>query len=361
MLLKARRAGTALANHLKEIPPIPTAYAVQDGKPRDARIQIKGEPVRPGAEVPRRFLDVLGGQRVPDEVAQSSSGRLQLARWIASAENPLTARVIVNRVWQRHFGEGIVPSTSDFGTRGQQPSNPQLLDWLATQFIESGWSVKQLHRLIMNSRAYRLSSQEVDENLASDPDNRLYWKFSRRRLDAEEIRDTLLMVSGELDLTPQAKPYPIPPQSEWTYTQHHPFKDDYPNNKRSVYQMTKRLTVKPYLQTFDGADPNVCTSDRGQSVTPLQALYFVNDPFVHERADQLATMLLRELDDDQQRVEQLFAMLLAREPAPDETSLMLEHVEAVRERRGEGSRAVQQAWSSLVRSIVRLNEFIYID
>ncbi len=350
-----------MAKHLKTIPPIPAAYAVRDALPQNAQIQIKGEPFRPGAEVPRKFPDVLGGQMLPDDVAASGSGRLQLASWIASAENPLTARVIVNRVWQRHFGIGIVPSTSDFGIRGELPTHPQLLDWLASEFIRSGWSIKHLHRLILNSRSYRMSSQGVGENVAIDPANRYYWRFNRQRLDAESIRDALMMITGSLDRTPQSEPYPIPPQPDWKYTQHHPFKDNYPSDKRSVYLMTKRLTAQPYFQTFDGPDPNVCTSDRDQSVTPLQALYFVNDQSLHEQAAKFARSLLQDSAGDSQRATLAFRAVVCRNPSPDELSLMLHHVAAVRQQLGDDPQAETETWSSLARSLFRLNEFLYVD
>jgi len=356
MLLNARRAGEKLAAHLKTIPEIPAAYAVQDGQPANARVQIKGEPVRLGAEVPRKFPEVLGGWRLSDEQAANGSGRLQLARWIADPQNPLTARVIVNRIWQRHFGVGLVPSASDFGFRGEPPTHPELLDWLASEFIRSGWSIKHLHRVIINSRTYQLSSFDREESLAVDPGNRLYWKFNRRRLDAESIRDTLLWAAGELDTTPQVQPHPFPPLKDWKYTQHHPFKDSYTSNRRSVYLMTKRLTAQPYFQTFDGPDPNVCTSDRDESVTALQALYFVNDTFLHQQADHLAVRLAREGEPDSLRLQQAFRTLLGRMPTADETTLLQQHLVSVRESATEAA-----AWASLLRSLMRLNEFLYVD
>ncbi len=367
MLLSARKAGEKLAAHLKTIPMYPTAYAVREGEPKNARVQIKGEPVRLGAEVPRKFPDVLGGHRLSDQAATSTSGRLQLAQWITSPENPLTARVIVNRVWQRHFGVGLVPSASDFGLRGEQPTHPELLDWLAAEFINSGWSIKHLHRLIMNSRTYRLSSSDREANLAVDPGNRLYWKFNRQRLDAESIRDTLLWIAGSLDATMQSEPHPFPPSKDWKYTQHHPFKDNYASNRRSVYLMTKRLTAQPYFQTFDGADPNVCTSDRDQSVTALQALYFVNDEFLHQQADRLATQMLGADHPDEQRLNQAFRMILSRPPTSSEATLLQQHLTTTREVvakeqlvSGNSDREAE-AWASLLRSLMRLNEFLYVD
>ncbi len=354
---RARKAGEKLAAHLKTLPPLPTAYAVRDAAPVNARVQIKGEPDRPGAEVPRRFPSVLGGATLPEDIARSGSGRLELAGWIVAPDNPLTARVIVNRVWQRHFGKGLVPGDGDFGTRGEAPSHPELLDWLATDFMRHGWSLRHLHRLIVTSRSYRLASVDSVENIAKDPGNFAYWKFPRQRLDAESIRDTLLLLGGELDLSPQTEPYPIPPAKDWNYTQHHPFKDDYPNHKRSVYQMTRRLTARTYEQTFDGPDPNACTATRDSSVTSLQALYFVNDPFVHEQAVAFAGRLLDGKEEDAARLRRAFLASLGRPPAGEESVLLLNHLETVRSKGGSD----RDAWASLTRTLFRLNEFLYLD
>ena len=356
MLMRARKAGEKLADHLKKTPVLPSAYAVQEARPVNARLQMKGEPDHPGAEVPRKFPDILGGQLLPAE-AQSGSGRLELAKWITDSKNPLTSRVIVNRVWQRHFGKGLVSSTSDFGLRGEAPTHPELLDWLALDFMRHGWSLKHLHRRIVTSRTYQMTCTDTPDNLASDPGNTLYWKSNRQRLDAESLRDTLLLISGALDPTPQTQPYPIPPSKDWKYTQHHPFKDDYPSNKRSVYLMTKRLTAKPYLQTFDGPDANVCTATRDSSVTALQALYFVNDDFLHKQADLFAQKLVKEQTNDDQRLDQAFRVTLARSPSTEEHALMLQHLQTVLGKtKDDGA-----AWASVTRSLFRLNEFLYLD
>lgn len=376
--IKARNASNELAAHLKTQPEYEAAYAVRDREPRDAKVQIKGEPARLGATVERRFPEVLGGQRVEE---RDSSGRLELAQWITSPENPLTARVIVNRVWQRHFGRGLVESTSDFGLRGQTPSHPELLDWLATDFMQNGWSLKHLHRQIMNSRSYRMESDSMtdgkesagfERNVQSDPENRFLWKFTRQRLDAESIRDALLAISGRLDCVPQSEPYPIPPQKDWKYTQHHPFNDDYANNKRSLYQMTKRLTVESYMQTFDGPDPNVCTSDRDQSVTALQALYFVNDEFLHQSANAYAERLV-DLESKDQQIEVAVQEVLGRPVRDDEKAVFLAYLGEVEARLSSfgpdaGSEVTkvaaeleQRSLASMVRGLFRLNEFLYID
>jgi hypothetical protein len=217
--------------------------------------------------------------------------------------------------------------------------------------------LKHLHRRIVSSRTYQMACADTPDNLASDPGNTLYWKSNRQRLDAESLRDTLLLISGALDSTPQTRPYPIPPSKDWKYTQHHPFKDDYPSQKRSVYLMTKRLTAKPYLQTFDGPDANVCTATRDSSVTALQALYFVNDDFLHEQADLFAKKLVKEHTNDTQRLDQAFQTTLARSPSTEERKLMLEHLQTVRGKIKDES----AAWASVTRSLFRLNEFLYLD
>jgi mono/diheme cytochrome c family protein len=356
-MIRARKAGEALAAHLKKLPVIPAAYAVSDDAPANARLQMRGEPERPGAEVPRKFPDILGGHTLPEDIAAQTSGRLQLAQWITDPQNPLTARVIVNRVWQRHFGKGLVPTTSDFGLRGEPPTHPELLDWLATDFIRHGWSLKHLHRRILSSRTWRMASTDSADNLASDPGNTYYWKFNRQRLDAESLRDTMLLLSGKLDLTPQEKSFPFPAMKDWGYTQHHPFKDDYPNNKRSIYQLTKRLTVAPYMQTFDGPDPNACTATRDSSVTALQALHFLNDDTVHTTAEGIAKQLLKTQRSDEQHLTHLHRQLFARAPTTEETTLLLTHQRALKKQ----TTYPAHAWASLTRSLLRANEFLYLD
>jgi mono/diheme cytochrome c family protein len=356
-LKRTRNVGEALAGHLKKQPLIPTAYAVQDAQPVNARIHLKGEPDRPGAEVPRKFPDILGGHTLPAEIAAKTSGRLQLAQWITDAQNPLTARVIVNRVWQRHFGKGLVASTSDFGLRGEPPTHPELLDWLASDFIRHGWSLKHLHRRILTSRTWQMASIDTPENLASDPGNTRYWKFNRQRLDAESLRDTLLLISNQLDATPQIQSFPFPPVKDWQYTQHHPFKDDYPNHKRSIYQLTKRLTASPYLQTFDGPDPNVCTATRGTSITSLQALHFLNDETLHNAASAIAGQLLKTPRPPEQHLTRLHHLLFTRTPTSEEQTLLLSHLHTLHQK----TQNTKATWTALTRALLRTNEFLYLD
>eukprot|EP00913_Durusdinium_trenchii_P023462 g22040.t1 len=292
------------------------AYAVAEGQPGDARLHRRGDPKNPGEPVPRHFPGVLGGQTLATQHAKQS-GRRQLAEWLTDRSNPLTARVMVNRIWQYHFGAGLVRTPSDFGKRGQPPTHPALLDWLASRFMAEGWSIKAMHRLMMLSRTYQLASTDDDPKLMSrrlavDPDNTLHWKHNRQRLDAESLRDAILAISGALDDSMMTGPHPFPPASKWKYTQHHPFRDRYPSNRRSVYLMTARLNTRPFFTTFDGADRNATTPTRDSSVTTIQSLYLLNDAFVHEQAGKFAEQLLQSPAADAARIRTAYLKTLGR-------------------------------------------------
>ena len=342
------------------------AYAVSEARARDAALQIRGEPSKPGDVVPRGFLEVLGGQALSGDDTRQS-GRRQLADWLTDPANPLTARVMVNRIWQYHFGTGLVPTPSDFGHRGQPPSHPELLDWLASRFVENGWSIKSMHRLIMNSRTYQLDSKSTDENPAAgiDPENRLHWRFNRQRLDAESLRDSLLVLSGELDSSMMNEPHPFPPVDKWQFTQHHPFRDSYESNRRSVYLMTARLNSRPFFTTFDGADRNASTAIRDNSVTTVQSLFLMNNEFVHQRAAKFAERLLSESTSDKNRLELAFRLIFGRPPTLDEQSATAEYFQRLNpalESSGIGaSERDRELWASFARSMFRTNEFLYVD
>ncbi|HJZ56805.1 MAG TPA: DUF1549 and DUF1553 domain-containing protein, partial [Gemmataceae bacterium] len=346
--------------------PYETAYAVAEGKTEgkkkvgNACVQIKGDPDRLGPEVPRRFPIALGGHTLPADV--TGSGRLHLANWIADPKNPLTARVMVNRIWHDHFGKGIVRTPGNFGVLGQLPSQPELLDHLASRFVESGWSVKAMHRLIMLSRTYQMASRDDDASARIDVANDFLWRFDRRRLDAESIRDTLLAVSGNLDRTPGG-PHPFPEMVSWNFTQHNPFKAVYDTDRRSVYLMTQRIQRHPFLALFDGPDANAGTAARTTSTTPLQALYLMNDPFVHAQARKFAARMRKERDTDATRVEQAFVLLYGRPPTEEEKSAALGYLAKVTAKLGErpGSPRPEAAWESLARALFLSNEFVYVD
>jgi len=358
--------------------PFETAYAVAEGKTEgkkkvgNACVQIKGDPERLGPEVPRRFPLVLGGQTLPAD--EHGSGRLHLANWIADAKNPLTARVMVNRIWQYHFGKGLVRTASNFGSLGQAPTHPELLDWLAAEFVSpvlasgerkpSGWSVKHMHRLIMLSRTYQLSSRDDEANAKIDVNNEYLWRFDRRRLDAESIRDTLLVVGGNLDRAPGGA-HPFPAMNTWNFTQHNPFKAVYDTNKRSVYVMTQRIQRHPFLALFDGPDTNASTERRPTSTTPLQALYLMNDPFMHTQAKKFAERVRSESKDDASRIKRAYLLLYGRPPAAEEVTAATEYLAKVSEKLKESGtptdRLNAKAWESLIRALFLSNEFVYLD
>jgi len=341
--------------------PVPElAYAVAEG-PRsgDARVQVKGDPAKPGPVVRRRFLTVLGGAPLPD--GMPGSGRRELADWILAPDNPLAARVMVNRIWLYHFGQGLVPTPNDFGKQGKPPTHPELLDWLAVRFIADGWSVKAMHRLILNSRTYRLATAASPPE---DPTNQWYSHFPRQRLDAEAIRDTLLWHGGDLDLSPPG-PHPFPPEDEWNFTQHNPFKSVYDTHRRSVYLMTQRIQRHPFLAIFDGADPSTSTPLRGTSTTPLQALFLLNDPLVHAQAKAFAHRLLADSPAETDRLDLAFRRLFARPATQDEITQAARFLDAARQSlRPSGTPDEQiepEAWAALARSLFRLSEFVYLD
>ena len=360
---EAEKARDAAVKHGKTLPDVPWAYAMaESNKIENVRVQHKGDPNKTGPEVARRFPLALGGHTLAAN--DRSSGRLSLARWIADAQNPLTARVMVNRIWQYHFGQGIVPTANDYGKQGKPPTHPELLDWLARRFIESGWSIKSMHRLIMLSRTYRLAAIHDSTSIAADPANDLLSGLRPRRLDAESIRDTMLFVGGSLDLSP-AGAHPFPPAAEWDFTQHNPFKAVYETNHRGVYLMTQRIQRHPYLAIFDGPDPSFSTPRRMTTTTPLQALYLLNNELVHQQAERVAERLLAERPDNAARIERAYLLLFARPPREDEAaqaSGFFERARSAMEQSGAPvDRMATLIWQSYVRSLFLLNEFVYVD
>ncbi len=343
-------------------PAIEKAYAVADGKAGDARIQKKGDPLSLGETVPRGFLQVLGGQRLA--AAEQGSGRLELATWLADPKNPLTARVMVNRIWQHHFGRGLVETPNDFGARGKAPSHPELLDYLATRFQRGGWSIKQMHKLMMLSQTYQASSLAQAENSRIDPGNNLFWKFSRRRLDAEELRDAMLSVSGMLDPTMGAE-HPFPKESDWRYTQHTPFVAVYDTNRRGIYLMQQRIKKQPFLEVFDGADPNATTDVRAMSTTPIQALFLMNDPFAHEQADKFAVRIAMAHVETPKRVDNAYRLALGRNATRDEIKTAKAYLqECALDLKATDLPAEKQpraAWASYCRVLFSSNEFLFVD
>jgi hypothetical protein len=338
------------------------AYGMAEGTPHSVHLQMRGEPSQPGALVPRSFVKSLGGEALPETV--SGSGRMELATWLTRPDHPLTARVISNRVWQYHFGRGLVKTPNDFGVRGLPPTHPELLDHLAAEFVRRGWSIKSLHRLIMLSRTYQQSSENVSAASADSgvDTSDLYTHFARRRLSAEEIRDSILAVTGELDAEP-GKEHPFPSPVSWGFSQHGPFSAVYDHNKRSVYLMTQRLKRHPFLALFDGADPNASTADRLGTTVPTQALFFLNDPFLHAKAEAWSKRLMAEVATETQQIETVYVAALGRSAAADDQADATAFLAECRiELAALGLDNVQQrAMGSWLRTVLGSNEFLHVD
>ena len=330
--------------------PLESAYAIVEGEPKDAYIQAYGEPASKGPTVRRGFLQILDGEKVAAD--DEGSGRLLLANAIADAENPLTARVMVNRIWHHHFGAGLVKTTSDFGVRGSPPTHPELLDYLARYFIDSGWSVKQMHRLLVNSRTYRQASLDVEANHAIDPQNDLLWRAHRRRLDAEQIRDSILTFSGDLDRSVGGR-HPFPHRRTYFYRQHEPFTEEYSTNRRSVYMMQQRIQKNIYLDLFDGPDGNLPLSERRATTTTLQALFLMNSEFLHKQSRAVSERWMAHASSPQDFVSEAYQTVFGRPATRDE----IERAESFL----ANSESAREAWPGYLRAMLSSNEFLFVD
>ncbi len=277
---------------------------VDRSSPQNTHVFVRGSAENPGPEVPRQFLEVLQPGRKP---FQKGSGRLELAEAIVDPKNPLTARVLVNRLWQHHFGFGLVRTPSDFGLRSDPPSNPELLDYLATRFMQEGWSIKKMHRLIMLSNTYQQSSEENPRGIKLDPNNLLVWRMNRQRLEFEALRDSLLAVAGTLDLTAGGQSVDITSEPYST--------------RRTVYGYIDRQNLPGLFRTFDLASPDGTSAQRFFTTVPQQALFLMNSPFVVQQA---ANLVKRETaistDARDQRVRFLYEQVFQRGPSSQELS-----------------------------------------
>lgn len=344
---------------LVEYGPFDMAYAMAEGTPHHVRMHLRGEPDRPGDLVKRGTIQSLAGGPLPESTP--GSGRLELAQWLTHPGNPLTARVMANRIWQYHFGHGLVKTPNDFGVRGMAPTHPELLDHLASRFVQNGWSIKAMHRLIMLSSTYQQAVTDSGSNPQADTAD-LYSSFPRRRLGAEEIRDAILHISGDLDTTP-AREHPFPSPVSWGFSQHAPFIAVYEHDKRSVYLMVQRLKRHPFLALFDGADPNATTADRLITTVPTQALFFLNDPFVHAKSMKWAKRLLLVGSDEGLRIERAWQESMGRVPVPAERREAAEFLSAYRiELKANGMDDIEtRALAAYLRTLFGSNEFLYVD
>ena len=320
-------------------------------------IAIRGNTDMPGDEVQPGYLMALGGGDIPEPPlhAKTTYRRKHLAEWIANEDNPLTARVMANRIWQYHFGEGLVETSSDFGTRATGLVNQELLDWLAIEFVERGWSVKEMHKLIMSSKAYRRRTAPTQVSTEKDPRNRYLSHFNRRRLAAEELRDATLAASGELNLEMGGTPVVVPLSNEelygitgnagrWAVTL-----DPAQHTRRSVYLLQRRAFQHPMFQVFDAPDGMATAEKRNASTTAPQSLTLLNSDFMEARSEALA-----ERDQD---VRAAWRAVYARDPSPEEAQAAQAFVERQKERLGDDKAARKQ----LARSLLNSNEFLYVD
>jgi hypothetical protein len=324
---------------LKKNAPQPPAlvHTLSEGEPVNLHVYLRGNPDKEGDVAPRRFLRILAGDN-PPPFAQGS-GRLELARAIASPKNPLTARVLVNRVWQHHFGRGIVGTPSNFGKLGERPTHPELLDHLATRFIASGWSIKALHREILLSATYRMSCDHDEHNAAVDPANRLLWRMNRQRLDVEAWRDALLAASGELDQGIGGPPADI---------------GNAANKRRTLYGKISRHNLDSLLRLFDFPDPNITSDKRPVTIVPLQQLFVLNSEFMVARARSLAAKLATEEKDDAARIRKAFVRLYGRSAEEREIQMGLAFLRSA-------EKADFSAWEQYAQVLLSANEFAFVD
>jgi hypothetical protein len=334
-LAAARRkadAATPMAHGLQEGGVPQTMYAGF----HDTKVLIRGKYDRPGDIVPRHFPRVLAGDEMPS-IPASASGRLQLAEWIASPSNPMTARVMANRIWQHHFGEGIVRTPNNFGKLGTPPTHPELLDWLAERFVAEKWSIKAMHRLIMQSATYQQSSSADEKTISADPDNLLLARQNRQRLDAESLRDSILVAAGTLDPSLGGEPVV-----------------ELDSPRRTVYLRTIRSDRATYRMLFDAADPQSIVEKRTESTVGPQALFLMNNPFVKGQAKKLGELTKKQNGDDAAKTNWLYRRLFSRPPTADEVKIGQTALNQWRDENAE-------EWTAYAQILLCANEFIYVD
>ncbi len=368
---RARRAKLRKRLHGQELDapaPLPMAPGVSDIlKPAPSTyLLVRGEPHIRGAAVSPDFPRVL---KVATNAPDTTSGkRTDLAQWLVQPDHPLTARVMMNRLWQVYFGKGIVRTPNDFGLNGERPTHPELLDWLATEFVQGGWSLKRMHALTVMSSAYRQSSATTSQSARIDPDNRSLWRQSRKRLDAEALRDSILVAAGTLNPEMGGASVRVPLEPEVVDTiftesepdnlwQVHP--DPKQHTRRSLYLVRKRNVRLPLLAVFDMPDRMLSCAARGRSVSALQALTLLNSPFMQEQSRELAQALLRSERSEDRRIVALFLRNLSRPPTEGERLKTLRFLRDGRKTL-KGAEAEAMVWADLCLALFNLNDFVMI-
>ncbi|MBM3847649.1 MAG: DUF1553 domain-containing protein, partial [Verrucomicrobia bacterium] len=337
--------------------PLPEAFAmaVEDSKPEDLPVYARGSHLSPGKDTIPRDIPAVLRTTGSLAIAPDASGRLEFATWLISRANPLVSRVTVNRVWQALFGQGLVPSSDNFGIRGDPPSHPELLDWLAAEFIETGWDFKRMLRTILSSQAYQQSSRAVGTRPStSDADVNPLTLFPRQRMEAEMIRDSILALSGQLDPSMGGS------MVSWKNNEYVPDGDATPFDKprRSIYLPVIRDRMQEVFTLFDAANPSVGCSRRAETTAPHQALFFMNSPLVKSAAKEMAARLLKEPGSEAERIGQAYRMLFNRTPSESELTHCLAFL---RESSAGGKRSVEKTWASLVQALCASNEFVLIE
>ncbi len=340
---------------------------VREGKIEALAVHIRGSYLTLGEMAPRGFPQVLAGDD-QKPLEEDSSGRLALARWLTGREHPLTARVAMNRIWIGHFGDGLVRTPDNFGRLGERPTHPMLLDYLARRFLDSGWSIKAMHRLIMLSATYRMSTAFDPAAYENDPENRLWWRFRRRRLSAEEVRDAILTLGGGLD---HAMGGQLLPNKNRDYVTGTGSKEGtYEFDRRSIYLPVLRSAVYQMFQTFDFADPSVLSGRRASTTVATQALFMMNGKLVIEASRRLAEQLVKASNlDDQARVRRLYLHALGRPPTPKEVARSRDFVARyaaalpanLPEVDANDKERRVRAWQGLCRVVLAANEFVYVE
>ncbi len=331
-------------------PEPPLACGVREGKAVTQHVFIRGNPANPGEEVPKRLPAILAGERQAE--IRAGSGRRELAEFMGSPANPLTARVMVNRIWQGHFGTGLVATASNFGSMGEKPSHPELLNYLAAELVRRGWSVKAMHRLMVLSNTYQMSSLATPAQQAVDPAGRHYSRFPRRRLAAEEVRDSLLAVSGTIDFSTEGSHDDVREAIPVFMQEKRLGQDPDKSRRRTLYVPLRRSNVPAFLTLFDFGDASTTGDGRGESTIAPQALYLRNSPFLTGRASELAKSLLPLTPKG--RVERAYLLIAGRPPSTREIDAALGYVAAFPDV------ADLTGWTSLCRALFASNLFLYV-
>ena len=370
-LSKDAKTGTPLSTEIKTLETelrklkdnairIPKAMAAKDHDNErlgDLRIRIRGETQNLGADARRGFLQVVNTVSNIATIPDGESGRLQLADWLTHADHPLTARVMVNRIWQQLFGQGIVATSDNFGTRGVKPAHPELLDYLAEKFVTSGWSVKTLIREITASQTYQQSVQAPSND---DPDNLLLRSQNRRPAPAETLRDSMLAIAGELDLEPresvveQFGMYAIATSGK----RHQSLGQTGQLRQRSIYMPVVRGAVPPSLAIFDLPNPDLVTGRRAATTVPAQALFMMNSPFVRDMAQALSSQVVKMEVSDEQILQELYQRVLIREADSDDMEMGMAYISRLM---NEDSKSRQEAIASFVQILFSSTEFRFIE